>query len=576
MKNIKLNLAKKIYFWIGLLVIVMIGMCIINIRMVNQQKNTIDAFAEGQISDLQDVSTIIENLQEAQKSFYGYLQVKNENEKENFLTEYKTAAEDAIAAFDNFSQRVPEVNQDEFFEFEEYVKQGISDMDAVLNMAALGASDEKIQTEMVDMQNTMDEISENISNMSSDCKSRIETSKESVYDKFEISIIISKVMLVMIAVLSVIIFIRIESAVIKILRKQTKKLNEIVSGIEAGEGNLKERLVVTSSDEIGQISKGINLFLDTLQQAMNHIKISADTLQNSADEIENRVHEVDDAVTNTSATMEEMSAGMQNVTDTISNINSDIEKVDQEINNIRQQTVTGLDLAGNIKDKAVRLSDNASNSQKNVTEMVNEITKELEYAIEESKKVDKINELTDNILSISSQTNLLALNASIEAARAGDAGKGFAVVADEIRILADGSKETANNIQKVSELVTRSVNALAQNAKKMSEYINHVILSDYDVMVNTGSSYYDDANSFEKMIQKLQTSASEVKSMMNEMVEAVTNVKTVITECSDGTENVANNSIELVDDMGEIVEHINKNKNITTKLQGELGRFKYL
>lgn len=352
--------------------------------------------------------------------------------------------------------------------------------------------------------------------------------------------------------------------------------HEIVSGIEAGEGKLKERLVVTSSDEIGQISQGINLFLDILQRVMNNIKTGADTLQNSADKIEYRVREADDAITNTSATMEEMSAGMQNVTSNISDITGGIEKADQEIHNMRQEIVKGLGLAEKIKEKAVILSENASGSQKNTVKMISEITEELEHAITESRKVDKINELTDNILSISTQTNLLALNASIEAARAGEAGRGFAVVADEIRILADGSKTAANDIQKVSELVTVSVNALAENATKMLEYIHQVILSDYEMMVNTGTSYHEDAGSFETMMQNLQTSASEVKSKMGEMVEAVTSVMTVVEECTAGTENVANNSTELVSDMGKIVEHIGENNSIITRLQKELGRFKYL
>lgn len=208
--------------------------------------------------------------------------------------------------------------------------------------------------------------------------------------------------------------------------------------------------------------------------------------------------------------------------------------------------------------------------------MVFEITEELEHAIAESRKVSKINELTDNILSISSQTNLLALNASIEAARAGEAGKGFAVVADEIRILADGSKSTADDIQKVSELVTKSVNELAENATKMLEYIHQVILSDYDVMVNTGASYHEDANNFENMMQDLQTSALEIKSKMGQMVDATTNVMTVMEQCTEGTENIANSSTELVSDMGEIVEHVDENNSIITRLEKELDRFKYL
>ena len=96
-----------------------------------------------------------------------------------------------------------------------------------------------------------------------------------------------------------------------------------------------------------------------------------------------------------------------------------------------------------MKVRANELEETAVKNGDNANQIISEIVESLENAIEESKSVDKVNDLTMDILNISSQTNLLALNASIEAARAGEAGKGFAVVADQIRNLAEQSAKSA-------------------------------------------------------------------------------------------------------------------------------------
>lgn len=124
--------------------------------------------------------------------------------------------------------------------------------------------------------------------------------------------------------------------------------------------------------------------------------------------------------------------------------------------------------------------------------------------MEDSKSVEQVNGLTNEILNISSQTNLLALNASIEAARAGEAGKGFAVVADEIRQLADSSRETASNIQNINNMVTAAVKELIQNSDAMVSYINDNILPDYDGFVSSGKRYRDDASHVDEVAKRLQ------------------------------------------------------------------------
>ena len=96
----------------------------------------------------------------------------------------------------------------------------------------------------------------------------------------------------------------------------------------------------------------------------------------------------------------------------------------------------------------------------------------LEKAIEESRSVNQVNSLTEDILSIASQTNLLSLNASIEAARAGEAGKGFAVVASEIGNLANSSADSVAHISKLIDEVRDLVDDAVKQAGNSAEDIN--------------------------------------------------------------------------------------------------------
>ena len=120
---------------------------------------------------------------------------------------------------------------------------------------------------------------------------------------------------------------------------------------------------------------------------------------------------------------------------------------------------------------------------------VNEILTVLNQAIEDSKSVNQVNSLTDDILNIASQTNLLALNASIEAARAGEAGRGFSVVATEISQLAAASQEAANRIQQINRVVTEAVGNLTEHSNGLVQYMNDSILPEFEAFVDAGSAY---------------------------------------------------------------------------------------
>ena len=196
--------------------------------------------------------------------------------------------------------------------------------------------------------------------------------------------------------------------------------------------------------------------------------------------------------------------------------------------------------------------------------------------MEDSKSVDRVNDLTDEILSISSQTNLLALNASIEAARAGEAGRGFAVVADEIRQLADSSRETANNIQSINNMVVIAVKELLDSSDSIVKYISETILPDYDGFVDAGKQYNEDAVYVNKVVSQFSEMSVQLEMLIKSITESISGIATSVDESADGISAAASNTNALVREITQVTDAMNNNKDIANSLNQQAEQFAHL
>ena len=375
---------------------------------------------------------------------------------------------------------------------------------------------------------------------------------------------------------ALIVIIIINRSVVKPTKDATKHLNTIMEGIEQGEGNLTERLAVKSKDEIGQLSEGINSFLDQLQNIMLKLRNSSEGLNVQVGNINSSIVTSENSASDVSATMEEMSASMEEIAATLDTIAGGSREMLDAVQGMKGLAKDGVGLTDTIKDKAQGIRQDALTSKNNTIVMIDDNRKLLEVAIENSRSVDKINELTNDILSISSQTNLLALNASIEAARAGEAGKGFAVVADEIRDLAERSKDTANNIQQISGLVIDAVEKLANNANGMLEFIDGTVLSDYDKLVDVANQYYDDADKLDSMMGVIDDKSTELENSITSINESIDGINTAVDESAQGVTMVANNAGQLVEMLASIRDDAENNRLISDELSNEVAQFKHI
>lgn len=352
-----------------------------------------------------------------------------------------------------------------------------------------------------------------------------------------------------------------------------KKLREITEKINNKNGDLTQRIPVRTGDEIGRLVQGVNLFIMTLQNIMGKIVSSSVELDNSFHNVNGSISEANVSSSEISAAMEEIAATMDTVNTTINGINQNAARVGENVNEVVNVTRDIHRHTLQMREYAEKLEKTAVTNKNGTNEMMETILGKLNQAIENSKSVARVDELTNEILSISSQTNLLALNASIEAARAGEAGKGFAVVADEIRQLADNSRETANKIQHINGIVVSAVNELSSNANEIMEYISATILPDYDNYAVSGKAYREDAEEISDAMDSCLERMDELTSHITTLAQQMNEIASAVGECNQGVFTSAENTSKLVSEINHVYTNVETSVNVVQNLKQQSDSF---
>lgn len=343
------------------------------------------------------------------------------------------------------------------------------------------------------------------------------------------------------------VFIILLNIVVNRLLKPMAEMKAFIKDKVIGEKN-----DVTHKKEVREISYLIGELESRVVSTIKKTQQETGLIQKMISETDSHVSDMNRNIMEISAVMEETGASVITQTASISDIDTNCQAVAKDMDELVRNTQTITERANEIIVRVENMVPELLNDKKKAIGITLDSKKNLEGAIEETKEIGKIVEVSEAISAIAEQTNLLALNASIEAARAGEAGKGFAVVADEIKNL---SNTTGSEIEKVNGLVKKvmeSVNKLSDASNKIISFLDEIVLKDYDKLETLAGSYKEDADYYVEVSNVLGTHIDHLSTSIASINQIIVTIDESQKEL-DGAVQSVNENLQMITDASENV-----------------------
>ena len=326
---------------------------------------------------------------------------------------------------------------------------------------------------------------------------------------FMVNMIIS--MMLVCSIVLVLAFVYVMRGIQELLARLSGEINQVEK-----QNDLKHILSIQSVCEIGRVSSSFQKLLGKFSAIVRNVLTSMSSLSEESERLKSLAEKSNHSVAKQFEMSEQVCSAVEHMTTSINDVASNINKVATELGDVDSLAKEGQGVVGLTVGS------------------LNELGREIATASEVVNKLatsgEQVSTVLEVIVQIADQTNLLALNAAIEAARAGEHGRGFAVVSDEVRILANRTQES---IQEISSIIAKfkegsgaAVSAMDRSQQQAKQTIDHADSAGQSLnsIAELSGQISDHANQVataaEKQAQVLQDINSNVAALVSSAEQA--------------------------------------------------------